>query len=905
MNADDRKTVARAMGADLGPPKVTDAWVASILDHLCPENSERLLDFDRKELRSLDDTLRTEARGIVYELEIPEEERREALASDRATALRAFEASEKYVHAAAWYAVLHDRINQRANDEFRNALRLQLGICLFRLGSEPPLAKQCVGVLLPLAIKLLAGQESALPSDLDTEEIRLALFKVLVVRLTDIGERRRAIEFHRRIADLSTDASEKLNAFNSIALCFDSTGEKQAALRVLLEAKPLLTEADDPQEIETWRLLSANLQRELGRADPHWEPGRKNFLESREVWLTQEALRGNETPSAFHLGEIRREMEARSERYRLDEPKLSHSFLLASLTFVSMSPRTHPDIWEAKLEEAKELEGRFTEEKPKLERKLLSAVLLMARERHLDAAAEFQHLWPDVQRLLTPDAQAEAASWYLEAVGASDPQRFGDQILMLVDHLESAIANDVARWPLAAARAKAREDHRRSIEVALFALLTVATTSPLKLFAAPDQVYLERAWRLIETTRNPELLASAIQVPEDRMAEHIRLEDQFHRALRSAVIGPTSEFGIDEAATDLADFEAIWSCSDPPAEREVLESEQPEGVSVAWFEIRDLLRPVKTVAISRDPDRYRARLVDPSLLADWRTLIQKDRLALHPSLEEKAAEGIARDLFCDKDPGPATELIVDGSLYSMPVEALPDPWTPGTRLGVNRAWRIRLSKAPKPSTSLSESRRGWLGIGDLPEAPRFPHLKSTKQEILNIEEICQTKGLVTQHLMDREATPSRLRTLLKENPPSVLHIAAHGSADQREPERCALILAPDAENPAGELLTFRQIVALDLSRVELVILSTCSSLAGRLDRSGGMHGLAWAFLKAGAREVLGSRYPIGDQATLQLMNTLYGHLFQHSPAYALRNARADCLNHGMSLREVCAWAVWV
>jgi hypothetical protein len=890
---------------ELGPPEVNDAWVDSILANLLPENGERLLDFDRDELRFLDHTLRTEARSIVYELPIPENERKDVLASDRSTALLAFENPGKYAHAAAWYAVMHDRLRPEASDGLRNSLRLQLGLSLFRLGDEPPMVKRCVGVLLPLAEKFLAGQESPFPEDMDSTEFRLAFLQIVVVRLTDLGERRRAVEFHRLIAELSPGAKEKLRAFNSMAICLNSVGEKQAAFRFLMEGKPLLPEVDDPLDIETWRLLAANLQRELGRPDPHWEPGPKNFLESREVWLTQDALRRSENSSAFQLGEIRREMEARSERHRLDEPLFSHRFLLASLTFVSMSPRTLPEIWETKLEEAEKLEARFSEETPKLERKLLSAVLLMARERHLDAAEEFQRLWPDVLRLLTPEAQAEAASWYLEAMGASAPQRFGEQILALVDHLESAVASDVARWPIAAARAKARDDHRRSIEAALGALLTAAASAPLKLFAAPDQVYLARAWRLIETSRNPELSAAVLQVPDDKIQEHLRLENRFHRALRAAVIGPSGELDVDEAATDLADFETIWFRSVSPTERGALDSADDEGVSVAWFEIRDLLRPVKTVVMSRDPIRYRARLIDQSMLADWQEQVQRDRLSVRPSSGEELATGIARDLFCDQDPGPAPELIIDGSLYSVPVEALPDPWFPETRFGVNRAWQIRLNRTPRRSASPPESLRGWLGIGDAPEAPRFPYLASTRQEILNIEGICQTRGFVTQHLLDGDATPTRLRNLLKENPPSILHIAAHGSADQREPERCALVLAPDAENPAGELLTFRQIVALDLSQVELVILSTCSSLAGQLDRSGGMHGLAWAFLKAGAGAVLGSRHPVGDHATLKLMTSLYEHLFEHRPAVALRNARAACLSQGMSLREACAWALWV
>lgn len=903
MNEDDRQAERRAAGEDLGPPEVTDAWVEAILAHLHPESGEHLLDLGPDELRALDHTLRAEARGIVFELEIPEAERREALASDRSTALLAFEEPEKYAHAAAWYAVMHDRLRPGSSVALQSFLRLQVGLCLHQSGDGPKIAERCVGILGPLAEKLLAGQESPLPDGPDAAELRLLLLEIVGLRLADLGKHQRASEFHRHVADLSTDADRKLESLISVASCLDSVGEKQAAYGVLLEARPLLLEVSDPESIETWQVLAVSLQSELGRPDPRSEPRAKNFLENRDMWLVMEALRKSDTPSQFHLGEIRREMEERTEQHRLDDPVFSHRFLIDSLPLIS--PRKHPEIWKTKLDEAEKLEAQFTEETPRLRRKLYSARLLMATDNHLGATEEFQRLWPEVLRLLTPDAQAGAASWYLEAIAAGDPQRYGDQILALVDHLESAVASDIAEWPVAAARAKARADHRRSIEAALFALLTAAERAPWKLFAAPNQVYLARAWRLIETSRNPELSSSKLQVPDNKLPEHLRLEDRFHHSLRAAVIGPAGELDVDEAATDLADFETIWFRSFSPTEGETLEPANHDGVSVAWFEIRDLLRPAKTVVMRRDPNRYHARLVDPSMLADWQEQVQRDRLSVCPSPGEELATGIARDLFCGEDPGPAPELIIDGSLYSVPVEALPDPWSSETRLGENRAWQIRLNRAPRRSVSPPESHRGWLGIGDLPEAPRFPHLEWTRQEILDVEGLCRRRGLVTRHLLNKDATPTRLRSLLKENPPSILHIAAHGAADHREPERCALVLAPDAENPAGELLTFRQIVALDLSQVELAILSTCSSLAGRLDRSGGMHGLAWAFLKAGARGVLGSRYPVGDHATLELMTSLYEHLLEHPPAVALRNARAACLSQGMSLREACAWALWV
>ncbi len=120
-----------------------------------------------------------------------------------------------------------------------------------------------------------------------------------------------------------------------------------------------------------------------------------------------------------------------------------------------------------------------------------------------------------------------------------------------------------------------------------------------------------------------------------------------------------------------------------------------------------------------------------------------------------------------------------------------------------------------------------------------------------------------------------------------------------------MILADCPERPERELLPYRRIRELPLDGVELVVLSACSGLIGRSGRSASMEGLAWAFLGRGVTQVIASRYPVDDEATVEFMLALYQGLLELPAADALGRARDVCLvEKGMDPREVGAWSVW-
>ena len=70
-----------------------------------------------------------------------------------------------------------------------------------------------------------------------------------------------------------------------------------------------------------------------------------------------------------------------------------------------------------------------------------------------------------------------------------------------------------------------------------------------------------------------------------------------------------------------------------------------------------------------------------------------------------------------------------------------------------------------------------------------------------------------------------------------------------------------------------------------------------------MVGLSWAFLRAGAHNVIGALWEVSDASTPQLMDELYNQLNKgKSPDVALRAAKLSLLNSNSAFRQPFYWA---
>ncbi|MGW3353897.1 CHAT domain-containing protein [Streptomyces bungoensis] len=139
---------------------------------------------------------------------------------------------------------------------------------------------------------------------------------------------------------------------------------------------------------------------------------------------------------------------------------------------------------------------------------------------------------------------------------------------------------------------------------------------------------------------------------------------------------------------------------------------------------------------------------------------------------------------------------------------------------------------------------------------------------------------------DGPGTPGEVLRWLRETPHdgAVLHLACHASVAENA-RRSAYLSLHDGPLAAEE------ITGAGGDRLGLVLLAACRShVSGRGHNEA--YSLATAFLAAGARSVVGSLWPVPDEATSVLMFLTHHFLRTHGepPARALRRAQLWMLN---------------
>jgi CHAT domain-containing protein/Tfp pilus assembly protein PilF len=136
---------------------------------------------------------------------------------------------------------------------------------------------------------------------------------------------------------------------------------------------------------------------------------------------------------------------------------------------------------------------------------------------------------------------------------------------------------------------------------------------------------------------------------------------------------------------------------------------------------------------------------------------------------------------------------------------------------------------------------------------------------------------------------------------SHIHFVAHGTASRLSPLDSAIVLSKGAIEADPFKLYARDIVQHPL-HAELVTISACYGAGSRAYSGEGLVGLAWAFLRAGAHNVIASLWEVTDASTEQLMDRFYDELDSGaSPDAALRAAKLSLL-HGSAFHNPFYWA---
>lgn len=241
-------------------------------------------------------------------------------------------------------------------------------------------------------------------------------------------------------------------------------------------------------------------------------------------------------------------------------------------------------------------------------------------------------------------------------------------------------------------------------------------------------------------------------------------------------------------------------------------------------------------------------------------------------------------------------------LYGLNFETLivPQPkphyWIEDVTL--SEASSLTLLSAASQKAGSNEKSLLLVGNPETPD-PDFPLLPQAAEEIQRVStHFPEPRRKV---LEGRQATAS---AYLQSNPErfSYLHFVTHGTASQTRPLESAVILTREGDSYK---LYARDIVTHPL-KADLVTISACNGAGTRAYAGEGLVGLSWAFLRAGAHNVIASLWEVSDaSSTAQLMDALYVNLDHGAdPATALRNAKLFILksNSNTVFRKPFYWA---
>lgn len=310
------------------------------------------------------------------------------------------------------------------------------------------------------------------------------------------------------------------------------------------------------------------------------------------------------------------------------------------------------------------------------------------------------------------------------------------------------------------------------------------------------------------------------------------------------------------------------------------------------------LPPAREIAAAID--LYNKTLLGP---VDPLQSANEDGRALYNILVAPAAPLIPQDGI--------VALLTDGALSKLNFETLLAPGAGRSKAPDASAsfhyWIDDVTLTSAPSISMltaAKPARGNAGklllIGDaISASPDYPELPMAQQEMREIESHFPPADATV--LAREQATSS---AYLAGNPGrfSYIHFVTHGVASRADPLDSAIILSRAGGGEDSFKLHAREIIQHPLE-ARLVTISACYGSGERSYAGEGMIGLSWAFLRAGAHNVIGALWEASDEATPLLMDKLYAGLEKHEePADALRGAKLSLLHSNARFSRPFYWA---
>jgi len=253
-------------------------------------------------------------------------------------------------------------------------------------------------------------------------------------------------------------------------------------------------------------------------------------------------------------------------------------------------------------------------------------------------------------------------------------------------------------------------------------------------------------------------------------------------------------------------------------------------------------------------------------------------------------------------------VITDGSLSGLGFDSLivPEPkphyWIEDVMLENASSLRLLAAHSTQRNTSEGRAAEGKLllmGNAAASGDPAFPPLRHASEEMRGVG-----GHFPSANQQGYNGNGATVENYMRSHPEgfTYIHFVAHGTASITDPLDSAVVLSPASQGGNYKLYA-RDVIAHPL-KAQLVTISACKG-AGTGLVGEGLVGLSWAFLHAGAHNVVGALWDVSDESTPQLMDAMYAELAKgNSPDAALRAAKLSLLHSAGVFHKPVYWAVF-